>query len=120
MEAFSEPKTRHYVGFPEELGVQGDVQQELPSAQVILLNQSDEGYFLYRYTATGQSGGDTGYFLYRYTATGQSGGDTWHLTLDDALYQAQFEYGDGLMDWYPAPQNADDILTIALNHLAQG
>jgi len=83
--------------------LQGDVQQELPSAQVILLNQSDEGYFLYRYTATGQSGGDTG-----------------HLTLDDALYQAQFEYGDGLTDWYPAPQNVDDVLTIALNHLARG
>jgi len=99
----SDPKARHYVGFPEELGVQGDVQQELPSACVILLNQSDEGYF-----------------LYRYTATGQSGGDTWHLTLDDALYQAQFEYGDGLTNWYSVPQNADDILTIALNHLARG
>ena len=39
---------------------------------------------------------------------------------DDALYQAQFEYGDGLTDWYPAPQNVDDVLTIALNHLARG
>ncbi len=99
----SDPKTRHYVGFPEELGVQGNVQKELPSAQVILLNQSNEGYF-----------------LYRYTATGQSGGDTWHLTLDDALYQAQFEYGDRLTDWYPAPQSDGDVLTIALNHLARG
>ena len=37
--------------------------------------------------------GGTSCFMYRYTRTGEFCGDTWHATLDDAVAQAQFEFG---------------------------
>lgn len=37
--------------------------------------------------------------LLRYTRSGEFAGDTWHLTLDEAKAQAEFEYEIGACDW---------------------
>jgi hypothetical protein len=41
----------------------------------------------------------SGFYLFRYSATGEFGGDTWHETLEEAKRQAEFEYGIEDPDW---------------------
>jgi hypothetical protein len=48
-------------------------------------------------------GDETSYMLYRYTADGRFGGDTWHQTLEEAMHQAEFEYGEALGPWLAVP-----------------
>jgi hypothetical protein len=36
---------------------------------------------------------DEGHFLFRFASDGSDGGDPWHESLEDALEQAEFEYG---------------------------
>jgi hypothetical protein len=44
--------------------------------------------------------GDTGFYLLYYPETGH-GTDTWHLSLDDALHQAEYEFGVKAEEWIP-------------------
>jgi hypothetical protein len=34
----------------------------------------------------------------RYTEAGEFAGDTWHENKEDAVHQAEFEFGDGLSE----------------------
>lgn len=43
-----------------------------------------------------------GYFLFRYSATGEPLGDTWTATLEEAFAQAEFEFAIQPADWYAA------------------
>jgi hypothetical protein len=42
---------------------------------------------------------DEGYYLIRHTESGEFAGDTWHETREDALHQAEFEYGGRIASW---------------------
>jgi hypothetical protein len=42
---------------------------------------------------------DGGVQLYRYNSDGVCVADTWHLTVDEAKAQAEFEFGIGAPDW---------------------
>lgn len=42
---------------------------------------------------------EIGYFLFRLSELGDSVADTWHLTLDEAQSQAEFEYSVAAVDW---------------------
>lgn len=42
---------------------------------------------------------DGGVQLYRYNSDGACVADTWHLTVDEAKAQAEFEFGIGAPDW---------------------
>src|SRR5882724_196945 len=77
------PKTRHVIGLPSELADNGDETQQLPSPDVLVIEQEGEGSV----------------FLYRMTRTGEPGGDTWHQSIDDARHQAEYEYGEVLGEW---------------------
>jgi hypothetical protein len=44
------------------------------------------------------SGSDAGFYLLHICAEGP-GADTWHETLDDAFYQAEFEFGVQESEW---------------------
>ena len=59
-----------------------------------------------------------GVFLERFTEAGHEAGDTWHLSIDDAKSQAEFEYGAGLGPWTVLPQAEGDAVAFALR-LAQ-
>lgn len=52
---------------------------------------------------------DPGAMLYRYTAHGEFGGDTWHGSLAEARAQAEYEYGDALLEpWMEVPDDVTD------------
>lgn len=42
---------------------------------------------------------DVGFFLYRLDEDGSCAADTWHLTLEEAKAQAEFEYAVAATDW---------------------
>jgi hypothetical protein len=77
--------------------------QMLPVADVLLL-VSDEK--------------EAGAMLFRYTAHGDFGGDTWHSTVEDALDQATFEYGEALLSWMDVPDDVADAHDFAQRYAA--
>ncbi len=68
------PKTRLYIGLPPELDPNPAARQMMETPDVLVIEQDDNGFF-----------------LYRFTAAGVFAGDTWHLNLEDAKHQANFE-----------------------------
>jgi hypothetical protein len=46
-----------------------------------------------------QSEGHAGYYL-MHLCNDSAGTDTWHETLEDALHQAEWEFGVSLGEWY--------------------
>jgi hypothetical protein len=69
--------TKHYLGSPE------GVRQEFPRFVSLSIAQFE---------------GDAGYYLLYHPEQG-SGTDTWHLSLDDAMHQAEFEFGVRREEW---------------------
>lgn len=59
-----------------------------------------------------------GHFLYRYTDSGGFAGDTWHQTLEDAQHQAELEYGSQVADWVDVPATIGDAIEFAKEHFA--
>ena len=51
----------------------------------------------------------SGWFLFQYTLAGQFGGDSWHESLEQAKAQANYEHGATLGDWIPVPNDVDPI-----------
>ena len=94
-EAASLPLTKHYAGFPPGIGNDGDSREPLPMARVLVLEETIER-------------GKRSFLLIRYAADGSFAGDTWHLTIDDALEQASFEFGDAHGPWIDVPPDVDD------------
>ncbi|HYL98315.1 MAG TPA: hypothetical protein VEZ90_05120 [Blastocatellia bacterium] len=97
-------KTRHLLGMPQSLG-DHEAQVELPAATIVLLEETGEGCF-----------------LYRYSASGLFAGDTWDLTEDDAKEQADFEFGIKPSDWLAVPEWVVDArgFVIGLAEKGQG
>lgn len=82
-----------FEGLPESLSGRKDSRRELPHARILIIEEQEEGIF-----------------LYRFTAEGRFGGDTWHTTIEDAQHQARSEYGEALGEWQTIPPEADDSL----------
>lgn len=96
-------KTKHYVGLPPELTEGEDNRRILPLPDVLIIEETQEGIFLYRYTSKGD-------FC----------GDTWHNTIDEAKEQAKFEYGDSINEWKQIPNDVKDIIAYVINHIKSG
>lgn len=73
---------KHYEGLPSQLGGGPDSGNLLPSARMLVIQRTSEGYFLFR---VGEAGSDAG--------------DTLHRSIDDAREQARFEFGVSDEDW---------------------
>jgi hypothetical protein len=97
-------KTRHLIGLPEELAGIGDELHQLPSPDVLLIEQESEGNV----------------FLYRMTRSGEPAGDTWHQSVDDAKHQANYEYGDTLGEWRAIPDDVSDPRDFAVQAVNAG
>ena len=80
-----EPRRRtvHQEGTPESLG---GTPKRLPLPSVLVIEERPEGFF-----------------LIRYSMSGEFAGDTWHRDLDNAMGQATFEFGDSVTDWAAIP-----------------
>jgi|ERR1039457_3459667 hypothetical protein len=87
------PQTIHYWGLPVQLTGDMDRRTVMPWARVVLLEEEDTG------------GSAT---LWRWGANGEIAGDTWHESIDDAVHQAEFEYGAALGEWQPVPDNVQE------------
>jgi hypothetical protein len=96
-----ERRAHHFVGSPPDESGQLVVHEEFPWPKVLLI----------------RPGQDAGFMLYRYAQNGQFAGDTWHLTLDEAREQADFEFGEGLSPWRTVPEEIADPVTFALHEL---
>ena len=90
----TEQKVKHHLGFPPELTEGKDERQLLEPADFVVIGEAEDGFY-----------------LNRFTTDGRDVGDTWHMTLEDARHQAQFEYGDMLSDWISVPANVDDVIS---------
>ena len=82
-------KTRHMVGLPLELGAP-DPPIDMPPTKYVLLQELDEGIF-----------------LFRFAEDGADAGDTWHETTEDAMHQAEFEFGISGSSWRAVPSDVD-------------
>ncbi len=51
--------------------------------------------------------GPGSYYLESTDRSGEYAGDTWHSSLDDALDQAEFEYGITTKEWIDVENSAD-------------
>lgn len=93
-----ERRVHHFVGSLPDESEEIAVQEDFPWPTVLLI----------------RAGQDAGFLLYRYTQDGQFAGDTWHMTLDEAKDQADFEFGEGLGPWRSVPEEVADPVTFAL------
>jgi hypothetical protein len=89
-----EPRTRHYLGV-----------DRMPAAAVLVIQPGKPL--------------DDGVFLLRHAADGSFGGDTWHLDLEEAKGQAEFEYPGVAFEWHEIPRDIADPTSYALERVAQ-
>lgn len=90
-------KVKHYQGAPPELTGGTDTRQEMGLPAFLVIEDNPDGVF-----------------LYRYDVNGECVGDTWHMNVDDAKHQANYEY-EGLMhDWQGVPAEAEDAAAFGL------
>jgi hypothetical protein len=92
----SNAKVKHFVGMPPELTQGQDDREKLPTARFLVLEERPEGFF-----------------LFRYAEDHSFAGDTWHMNFNDAIHQAEYEYGDQLSEWREVPPNIDDSVAFA-------
>lgn len=89
-----ESRVRHFRGFPPGVS-ERDQRELLPPAPLILIEETSHGFYLDRYSASGE-------FC----------GDTWYRTLEDAQHQATYEYGDRLSEWVQVPHEVEDVVAL--------
>lgn len=82
-------KTQHMIGLPSELGGP-DPPIDMPPTRYVLLQELDEGIF-----------------LFRFAEDGADAGDTWHESTEDAMHQAEFEFGISGESRRPVPTDVD-------------
>jgi hypothetical protein len=92
-----QPRTRHYLGLPPGIIERSGPGEDLPLPQVVIIEETPSGFM-----------------LDRYTKDGRFGGDTWHVDLDEAKSQAEYEYGDSLGAWNPIPAEVEDTVAFTL------
>ena len=89
----SPPVVAHYAGIPKSLEPDS-TPSCLPCPDLLVIEETKEGFY-----------------LFRYTKLGEFGGDTWHQRLQDAKDQAAYEFRDSLTDWWEVPLGAGDPIS---------
>jgi len=93
-------KVKHFHGLPPKVTGQQDERRLLPPPAFLLLEQRTEGVF-----------------LFRYGSQGQCVGDTWHMSVQDAMDQAAFEYPDTALDWQDIPAEVADAVHFGIQRI---
>lgn len=91
----SPPTVQHYVGLPSKLASGTGNQTPFGSPQFLVILETSEGTF-----------------LYRFERDGTFAGDTWHTSLDEAKQQAVFEYDSRMCEWCRIPDGINDLKAI--------
>ena len=93
----------HFQGLPPDLeGLHGE-REQLPQGRVLVIEQKPDGIF-----------------LYRYAPDGTFAGDTWHQSVEEALEQADYEYGHLVARWQEVPAEVADAAAFAMQLLGGG
>lgn len=95
-------KVKHFHGAPPEVTGGEDAREEMGSAAYLVIETHPDGVF-----------------LYRYDQQGACVGDTWHMDIDDAKYQADYEYEASVRQWCCIPQEVEDVVAFGLNRLRE-
>ncbi len=95
-------KVKHYLGLPPELTGGYDTRQEMGSPAYLVIEAKPDGIS-----------------LYRYDNEGNCVGDTWHMNVDDAKYQAEYEYGNLVGEWQEVPVEVEDASAFGLARLEE-
>jgi hypothetical protein len=86
-----------FLGLPPNLTGGEDQRQARGFASFLLIENTPDGFF-----------------LYRYDKNGECVGDTWHADEEEAKEQATYEYGDGAKNWSNIPESVEDAAKFAL------
>jgi hypothetical protein len=93
----TEPKVKHFRGFPPELTDGKDNRVQMGRPSLLLIKEDTNGIF-----------------LYRFTSDGKCVGDTWHKSVEEAKSQAVFEFENSLSAWKPVPPEVEDAVLFGL------
>ncbi len=96
------PKVGQWLGWPPELTDGRDLRVRLPWPRVVVIEEMEEGFY-----------------LFRHAADGADGGDTWSQTLEEAMDQADFEFGDVLGEWRDVPPDVGNAGSYALERVGR-
>jgi hypothetical protein len=99
-ENISPLKVNQFLGLPPGLTGGEDQRQARGYASFLVIEDTPDGFF-----------------LYRYDRSGECVGDTWHGNEEEAKEQADYEYGDGVSSWTNIPEGVDDVVKFALAHM---
>lgn len=91
-------KVKHYRGLPPEVAGGVDTRQQMSSPAYLVIEAKHDGVF-----------------LYRYDINGNGVGDTWHMNVDDAKHQANYEYEGLVKNWIDVPIQAEDAAAFGLS-----
>jgi hypothetical protein len=80
-------RTRHTLGTTAVEGAR------LPLSRVLVMEERSDGVF-----------------HVRHGRTGEFAGETWHASRDDAIHQAELEFGVSEGDWVEIPGDAPDAV----------
>ena len=94
-------QVKHFTGLSSALTGGKDTRQEMERACFLVIEETSEGIF-----------------LYRYGVQGKFAGDTWHFKIDEAKDQASYEYGEFVQEWADVPPEVEDVVVFGLNRLA--
>jgi hypothetical protein len=79
----------------------------MPAARLLLIQQEPDGIF-----------------LFGFVEDGDFSGDAWHQSIEEAMLQATFQYGEAQGTWRPIPSEltdfADDDLVLGLLNYLRG
>lgn len=93
----AEPHVKHYHGLPPMLTSDHDFRKQMEAPALVLIEETSDGVF-----------------LFRFTADGQVVGDTWHTTVEEAKQQAHFEFPELLSGWKSVPANVENVVAFGL------
>jgi hypothetical protein len=91
------PAGIHFRGLPPELTEGQDRREQLPQPRFLMIEEKSKGVF-----------------LFRFMADGRCVGDTWHLNVEDAKEQAEYEYKGFLTAWSDVPVEVENPIAFAL------
>ncbi|MBW3631203.1 MAG: hypothetical protein KY464_18200, partial [Gemmatimonadetes bacterium] len=58
--------------------------------------------------------------LIHYNRQGEFTGDTWHHDAEDAVHQAEYEFGNFLGSWREVPPDVENVEEFALSEVLRG
>jgi len=93
-------RVKHYRGLPATLTGGVDTREEMRYPAFLVMETDQDGAY-----------------LYRYDVHGGCVGDTWHMSIEDAMHQVNYEFKGVVLDWQEVPEEVEDAAAWGLDRL---